>query len=94
LLQMRSFMCMYWSLLLLQKSLEVWKLQCFQPCLESVLSCKTVYQHLVHHTFVGHSGIHLTSASAMQMDIISSCGLRPGRTNGGILQRNIIMFCV
>ena len=84
LLQMWSVQCMYWSLLLLQKSLEVWKLQCIHPCLESMLSCKAVYLHSFHHICVGNSGIHLTSASATQMDFISSCGQRPGRPNGGI----------
>ena len=82
LLQMWSFLCMYWSRLLLQKSLKVWMFQCFHPCLESVLSCKAVYQHSFHHICAGNSGIHLTSASAAQMDFISSCRQRPRRPRG------------
>lgn len=92
LLQMWSFLCMYWSLLLLQKSLEVWKLQCFHPCSESILSCKAIYQHSFHHICIGNSGIHLSSASATQMDFISSCGKTRKTKWRNLLQRNVIMF--
>jgi len=84
LLQMWSFMCMCWNLLLLQKSFEVLKLRCFHPCLESMLSCKAVYLHSFHHICVENNGLHLSTSSPTQMDFISSCGQRPGRPNGGI----------
>lgn len=81
LLQMWSFRCMYWSVLLLQKSLEV---AMFPSMFGVRITCKAVFLHSFHHICVANTGIHLTSASATQMDFISSCGQRPGRPNGGI----------
>lgn len=92
LLQIWSLLCMYWSLLLLQKSLEVWQLQCFHPCSESMLSCKAVYQHSFHHICIGNIAIHLSSASATQMDFISSCGKTRKTKWRNLLQRNVITF--